>query len=270
MSLSSTADLEDQLNYWKKKYKRLCCISIDNISGEPTWNPETDSNNDEVAFDPDTNIFYFWFQDEWHSIDIQDSGIAYQDIPHFQTEVFRDGDEGYSLTNGLMELNNPDNPLYVQKPDYSSPDPYNTLLHNNAFGTKDRFTDLNGLQVYGDGIYVDHLTKRMYCSLANAAVTWDTSIDNALATEMGGFDDWYTITFNESATLYTNTSTAAIPNFAGAFWTSTTIADATTRAAYFLPSTVAAGKIHTMVPKTSGFNTIQLKVRIFDEVDLNI
>src|SRR5687767_4162532 len=127
--------LEEELAKCRRKY----CCRLRNVTGEPTWNPDTDLTTDTLAFDKETNILYFWFEGAWHSIDVFDTGIAYQDIPHFQTTVYRDGDEGYRVTNGLMDLDNPDNPLYTQKLDLASADPFNTLFYNNAFGTKDRF-----------------------------------------------------------------------------------------------------------------------------------
>jgi hypothetical protein len=270
MSLASNASLEDQIAYWKRKYKRLCCVSIDNVSGEPTWNPDTDSNDNEVAYDPDTNIFYFWFDGAWHSIDVADSGRAYQDILHYQKTSYRDGDEGYRLSNNLMDLGNPSNPTFMQMIDCTDATPFDTLVFDNHYGNKNRFTDTDGLQVYGDGIIIDHLTKRMYKQITNAAIDWQESVDLAEASTFGGFSDWHLVTSSEIYSLWNNTNlslTVAGNSLGTGLWTSTTISDATTRAVQFNASTNTITSILRQPLKTAALAN-PLSVRIFDEADL--
>jgi len=61
----------------------------------------------------------------------------------------------------------------VQSLDYSAGNPFTALLFNNPFGNKDRFTDDNGLQVYGNDVWIDNLTGLMYSTIPIAANnTW--------------------------------------------------------------------------------------------------
>lgn len=199
-------------------------------------------------------------------------GIAYQDIPHFQTTVYRTGDEGYRVVNGLMDQNNPAFPAYTQRLGWNSADPFNTLFYDNIFGTRDRFTDINGLQVYGDGIIVDHLSKRMYNVITNSAINWEDTVDLVETSVVGGFSDWHLASREEILNVYNNTSTLftivgiSVNN---AMWTSTTVRDATTRANDLTLAVSAATSVIRQSVKTQT-KTNPLSVRIFDESDLNI
>lgn len=196
--------------------------------------------------------------------------IAYQDIPHFLTTIVRDGDEGYRVTNGLMDLDNPPKPKYVQELDITEATPFDTLKYNNIFGTKERFTDINGLQTYGDGILVDHLYKRMYTHVSQDALNWDDSIDAAVNSTIGGFDDWFLLTRHEIWTLFdkqTDPSVIGPITLVHLQKTGTPRIGSTQHYSFGLtfPTTVGitSATMASTVPTPIG-------VRIFDESDLNI
>lgn len=47
-----------------------------------------------------------------------------------------------------------------------------TLVENNRFGNKNRFTDENGLQVYANNYIIDHSNGYGWCRLLQPAATW--------------------------------------------------------------------------------------------------
>lgn len=87
-----------------------------------------------------------------HTSIIQD-GISYQRPLNSGVSVsYQDNDEYWNTVN---------NPYSISPPypiNYAVLDTYNTLVNVNAFGDLNRFTDENGLQVYGNNYVIDHLT----------------------------------------------------------------------------------------------------------------
>jgi hypothetical protein len=72
-----------------------------------------------------------------------------------------------------------------------------TLEENNPFGNTDRFTDLNGLQVYSNSIIIDWSTLGnndsvllYYIGDALTYRNWATAIDLHLSSTIGGLTGW--------------------------------------------------------------------------------
>lgn len=118
------------------------------------------------------------------------SGIAYQ-RPQLtgQTTSYRTGDDAWSLANGIYDYTPPIYPISFAQLDTTSGSPFLTLKENNAFGNKNRFTDINGLQVYGDNYAIDHLTGLGWY-LIESSDTWNNAIDNSQSSTQNSFNDW--------------------------------------------------------------------------------
>lgn len=83
-----------------------------------------------------------------------------------------------------------------------------TLSENNPFGNTNRFTDMNGLQVYANNIVIDwstlgsNNTVLLYYkgdSLAYRA--WNLQIDQHLSSTLGGLTGWYLWNIKEALNL---------------------------------------------------------------------
>ena len=83
-----------------------------------------------------------------------------------------------------------------------------TLSENNPFGNTNRFTDMNGLQVYANNIVIDwstlgsNNTVLLYYkgdSLAYRA--WNLQIDQHLSSTFGGLTGWYLWNIKEALNL---------------------------------------------------------------------
>lgn len=134
------------------------------------------------------------------------SGIDYA-VPTKPSQItsFRTGDTGYNLQNGAYDYTPPAFPLYRQELDYNAVSPSITLLFNNAFGTKDRFTDENGLQVYGNDYFIDHLTGRGYSYAAfGTNANWNTCVDDAFAFSDALYSDYRILNYHEMDSLIDN------------------------------------------------------------------
>lgn len=135
------------------------------------------------------------------NVDIRDykSGIAYQ-RPSLtgQLTSYRTGDDGWNLANGVYDYTPPEYPTSFAKLDLDAVSPFTTLLHNNAFGNKNRFTDSIGGQTYANDYVIDHLTGLGYYRvIQGTSTTWDTNIDNAVASTLLSFTDWRVCNFQE-------------------------------------------------------------------------
>jgi len=65
-----------------------------------------------------------------------------------------------------------------------------TLDCNNSFGNTNRFTDINGLQVYGNDYLIDHLSKLGWKRTLQGAGNFALQLSNADALTFAGFNDW--------------------------------------------------------------------------------
>jgi len=187
------------------------------------------------------------------------SGIAYaRPTLSGQLTSYRTGDDAWHLTNGTYDYTPPVYPVSYAQLDTTDAQPFFNLISNNAFGNKYRFTDINGLQVYGDNYIIDHLTGLgWYKGLTSG--TWETQIDDAVASTQNGFSDWRLPTVKEIVTIY-NAHYAQVINYAP-FSFSTSIMSSTTRSANSTQAhrlSQSAGQI-TVVGKSS--TTFSMKIR---------
>ncbi len=114
-----------------------------------------------------------------------------------------------------------------------------TLKTNNVFGNTHRFTDENGLQVYGSNYAIDHATGLGWCTTLQTSANWATAIANTLSLTVGGntYNDFKLPNANEVLviTQYSNVCLNYVPfNLnpvtAAQVWSSTTNYSATTAA----------------------------------------
>lgn len=158
------------------------------------------------------------------------SGITYQQIPFSgQTTSYNTYDEGWLLANNVFDRTPPTNPIHTAELDYTALDPYNTLKNNNAFGNTNRFTDVNGLQTYGDEYIIDHLYGVGYMEDDTAnSTTVPLMLAQIEGETLAGFSDWHMVTMPLLMTIrdfqYSNGYISYSP-FAAAntsqLWTST-------------------------------------------------
>ena len=106
--------------------------------------------------------------------------------PTGQTTVYRNGDDA-DIEATVFAPVRVANSLKVQ----NSLVDFLTLGNTNSFGNTDKFTDINGLQVYGDGLIIDNYTGIMWYKVYLTADTWNNQIDIALASTQGGYNDWF-------------------------------------------------------------------------------
>ena len=173
------------------------------------------------------------------------AGIAYQ-RPQVtcQTATFNDGDDGYNLANGIYNYTPPVNPIHLAELDLTAINPFLTLKNLNEKGTLDRYTDINGLQVYGDGYIIDHLTGNGHLNSFTAAGTFTGVQDDAFVLTANGFSDWRIVNRNEALSILDYSSSVGY-NYepfnlsSGSFWLSTSRLDSGATAAngYFLVTT---------------------------------
>ena len=83
-----------------------------------------------------------------------------------------------------------------------------TLSENNPFGNTNRFTDMNGLQVYANNIVIDWSTLGSnntvllyYKGDSLAYRNWNTQIDQHLSSTLGGLTGWYLWNIKEALNL---------------------------------------------------------------------
>ena len=139
------------------------------------------------------------------------SGIAYQE-PNLSSIIntsYADYDAGWRSQNNAYINVQPDYPEYYQTLDPNSSDPHNTLLYNNIFGNKYRFTDSIGSPIsflLEIDLY-DHLTGRIYWRS-----NWPTyDFENSLIIESA--DGMYIPSYNELLSLsFGNTGNYNINN----------------------------------------------------------
>ena len=168
------------------------------------------------------------------------SGIQYSQLTLGQPTSYRTGDEGWQIANGVWDRVDPTFPIHAATLDLDAADPFSTLVDNNVFGNKSRFTDEAGVAAVkkvltSSGLVIDHFKGLMWYAVASGQVAWNTAIDGAVASTQGGFSDWHVAPwtiFRDLLGENTNTGgTAGFPATAlNDAWTAQTIAGSTTRA----------------------------------------
>ena len=199
------------------------------------------------------------------------SGIAYQ-RPQLTGAVtsYRTGDDYDNQINNPYSVP-PTNPLYIQELDYTNANPFLTLKNNNAFGTKDRFTNSLGLTATYDGsngeladYAIDHLSGiGIWIVLPPTVLLWDDAIDYANASTQNGFTDWRMANIKEIDFLM-NTNVAAplnynpllgLGNFGLNYFTSTTRVSNAAQSWYFSSS----NGVRSFLNKTSSYKFILIR-----------
>ena len=119
------------------------------------------------------------------------SGIAYDIISFTGVEVsYRTGDDK-DIQDNDSAASNPVYPVSYAIQDKDATNPFITLLNNNSYGGKERFTSELGNQTYTNNLIIDHLTGLMWHRVVVEQVTWNTAIDDCQSSTQGGFSDWY-------------------------------------------------------------------------------
>lgn len=165
-------------------------------------------------------------------VSITPSGILYQrPILTGQTTSFANYDDAWNLANNVYDYTRPANPLTVAELDHDAVSPFITLKENNAFGNTNRFTDINGLQVYADHYIIDHLTGLGWYSQDSATYNWGTIILRAYNATDLGYTDWRIPNMSELLSIRNLNPGSAPYAYApllthfyqiGNFWSSTT------------------------------------------------
>ena len=143
------------------------------------------------------------------------SGIAYQrPLPTLQTTSYAVYDDAWQLANGGYSWTTPANPLYIQELDLDTDATGSTLLYNNAFGNKIRFTDINGdASADVQNIYViDNLTGLgYYVTGASGNVrTYNNAfgvgglLESYNLSNYQGYNDWFFANLQIAYTLTTS------------------------------------------------------------------
>lgn len=119
-----------------------------------------------------------------------------------QTTSYDTYDIGWQLANGVYANFNSTTAtgfqLQTQEIDFATDSTGNTLLHNNPFGNNDRWTDENGLQVYGNNVAIDNLTGIRWkrdiddINFNNSSIVYATLLSDTVAyTDPLGNSDYY-------------------------------------------------------------------------------
>jgi len=125
------------------------------------------------------------------TLSVPQFGIAYaRPILTGQTTSFRTNDDASHLSSGTYDYTSPSFPVSFAKLDTTALSPFETLIFDNSFGNKSRFTDDLGGQTYTSDLAIDHLTGLMWFIVPQGTANWDGSVDGAAASTQGGFSDW--------------------------------------------------------------------------------
>ena len=139
---------------------------------------------------------------------ITPSGIAYQrPQPTLQTTSYATYDDAWQLANGGYNFNYPTNPLYTQQLDLVTDNTGYTLLYNNAFGNKFRFTNIDGSEATSsDFTYIiDNLSGIAWSYLGGSRYSYNNvfGIGGELETLNTGGHSCFNDYFVPSATMVT-------------------------------------------------------------------
>jgi hypothetical protein len=142
------------------------------------------------------------------------SGVLFKTIQPGQYTSYQTGDEGWRAQNNWYDYTPPSNPKAVAELDYTSANYFWLLKDNlivNGVSSKNRFVDVNGLQVFSatnnaNLVVIDKLTGLMFTKTLLTAAVWGTAISNALAYSIIvnsiTYDDWFITSLNECLNIY--------------------------------------------------------------------
>ena len=95
---------------------------------------------------------------------------------------------------------------------------FTTLLNNNSFGNKNRFTGPNGGQNFTDNYLIDNFTGLGWYTVAQSSVVWATGIANARAASIvvNGitYNDWFMPNVGQMVSLFNYENLGAVLNYA--------------------------------------------------------
>lgn len=136
-------------------------------------------------------------------------GIAYRRPFLTGADVsYATGDDKDNFDNGVYDYTPPSNPIHCATLDFNAVDPFLTLLADNFFGNRNRFTDTVGGQEYGSGgngslldYSVCNLTGLAFITNIQVRANWAVSLSNANAATNVGFSDWRMPNINEGLSL---------------------------------------------------------------------
>ena len=170
-------------------------------------------------------------------------GIVYERFYHNNAKISTDlYDEPWLIMNGWLTGSTPTNPLYVQALDPGD-NTGQTLLHDNAFGNRMRFTNSDGTQSPNNGTTytIDNLSGLAFSTVLFVDSWNDTfgaggRIENINTANTEGFNDWFCAT---SAIIWRMSendpgSSMSLYNKASNHWnTSTSLSENPTLQLYF-------------------------------------
>ena len=141
--------------------------------------------------------------------------------PTGQTTVFRTGDDP-DIEATVFAPIRVANSLKVQ----NSLVDFLTLGNTNSFGNTDRFTDINGLQIYADDGIIDNYTGLMWYRIPFFGI-WNAAIDGALSSIQNSFSDWFLPNVLHLSSIFNHNSVISL-NYAPFSITAATIHTSTT------------------------------------------
>ena len=172
--------------------------------------------------EPDGTLIQLLNAGETYTTEKQSNDIAYK-RPQLtgQTTSYHLYDDAWHLANGTYDYTEP---LYPKN--HAKLLNHTTLVHNNAFGNTNRFTDINGLQVYGDDYVIDHYTGLGWYRILSNNINFANSIAAAAASTQNSYNNWrvpndaesYSIAYFELADTFNYSPF----NLTATMWSSTT------------------------------------------------
>lgn len=112
-------------------------------------------------------------------------------------------DEAWQLANGTYDYAPPSNPIHSAQLDSNAVSPFTTLVNQNEFGNLNRFTDENGLQVYGNNYAIDHYTGLGWDLTPSPFAFYAAHLTNAEAHSNAlGMNDFRTPNQNEMQSVF--------------------------------------------------------------------
>ena len=215
-----------------------------------------------VVTDGVTDVNLYAGQTYTCEVPVTPSGIAYNK-PQVGAQLtsYHLYDEAWNLANGVYLENPPSNPTHTARLDTTNARPDLTLIDNNSFGNKDRYTDINGLQVYGDDYIIDHLGGYGIYLITTGTSNLSDALNNTNSSTILGYTDWRVPTLKEFTSIQSMealNSRVAPRNFAANYyWVCTYRYDgfASTYGLGYLPTQGATAALL----KTSTVNYIMIR-----------
>lgn len=138
------------------------------------------------------------------------SGITYL-RPSLTGEVidYGTGSDGANLIAGVYDYTQPPYPISYASLNTTALVPFTTLISNNAFGTKERFTNSLGLTATYDGsngelinYVIDHLSGLGYIITPKTSTTWSLALSITDSLTEVTFSDWRVSNVKELESIF--------------------------------------------------------------------